>query len=219
MLEIKDLQFNYEKDQDLLRNISFTANNGDIIWLKGSNGSGKSTLLRIIAQLIDTEIEIYLDGKLIINREELLSNLIYIPSEPYLFDYLTGEENAKFIQQLFNISHEDFNGFFFKMIEKFNMETALKQPVQEYSLGMRHKLYWSAFFARKSSSIILLDEPFSSLDSDAQKIAKNILIDHAKKGSIIIFVSHLPEICKQIATRCFLLEHGKIKETELSAIQ
>ncbi|MBG9832092.1 MULTISPECIES: ABC transporter ATP-binding protein [Bacillus cereus group] len=214
MLYIQNLNFRYDKNLKLLENISFSANPSDIIWLKGDNGCGKTTLLRIIAQLINTESEISFKGKLIENRKELLANLTYIPAEPYLFNYLTGAENADFFQQLFHIDQKQFLISFLKMIYDFQMDHALGQFVQEYSLGMKHKLYWSAVLARKSS-IILLDEPLSSFDSDAQKLAINILKQKASEGSIILFTSHLSEISAKLATRILVLHEGNLKEEKL----
>ncbi|KZE06701.1 ABC transporter ATP-binding protein [Bacillus mycoides] len=207
MLEIKNLHFQYEKNNPLLKDISLLANRGDIIWLRGPNGCGKSTLLRIIAQLIETDCELYYDQKLVNSREELLAHLMYIPSEPYLFDYLTGEENVAFLKSLFNVNIEQFSSYFNELIDQFQMKDALKQFVQEYSLGMRHKLYWSAAFAR-NSSIILLDEPFSSLDSESQEVAIRLLKSKAEEGAIIIFVSHLSEISTRLASRSLVLEDG-----------
>ncbi|WP_044795567.1 ATP-binding cassette domain-containing protein [Bacillus cereus] len=209
MLEIKKLKFQYEENIPLLQNISFSANPGDIIWLQGSNGCGKSTLLRIIAQLIEVDYELYYNQKNFESKEEVLTNLIYIPSEPYLFDYLTGEENAEFLRTLFDISKTEFHQFFSKMTEEFQIKHALQKFVQEYSLGMRHKLYWSAVFSR-SAPIILLDEPFSSLDNNSQEIAIRMLKQKATEGAIIIFVSHLPEISEKLATRGMTLEDGTI---------
>lgn len=214
MFYIQNLNFRYDKNLKLLENISFSANHGDIIWLKGDNGCGKTTLLRIIAQLINVESEISFKGKLIENRKELLANLTYIPAEPYLFNYLTGTENADFLQQLFNVDQKQFSSSFLKMINEFQMDHALDQFVQEYSLGMKHKLYWSAVLARKSS-IILLDEPFSAFDSDAQKLAINILKRKASEGSIILFTSHLSEISTKLATRVLVLHEGNLKEKKL----
>ncbi|KFN02621.1 ABC transporter ATP-binding protein [Bacillus clarus] len=209
MLEIKNLKFQYEENIPLLQNISFSAKPGDIIWLQGSNGCGKSTLLRIIAQLIEVDYELYYNQKKMGSKEEILTDLIYIPSEPYLFDYLTGEENAEFLQTLFDISESDFHKFFLEMTEEFKVKHVLQKFVQEYSLGMRHKLYWSAVFAR-NAPIILLDEPFSSLDKSSQEIAIRMLKQKAAEGAIIIFVSHLPEISDKLATRGLTLEDGTI---------
>ncbi|HDR7951290.1 TPA: ABC transporter ATP-binding protein [Bacillus toyonensis] len=214
MFYIQNLNFRYDKNLKLLENISFSANSGDIIWLQGDNGCGKTTLLRIIAQLMHAESEISFRGKLIENRQELLANLTYIPAEPYLFNYLTGLENADFFQQLFNIDQQRFSSAFLKMTNKLQIDHALDQFVQEYSLGMKHKLYWSAMLTRKSS-IILLDEPLSAFDSDAQKVAIDILKQRATAGSIILFTSHLSEISTKLATRVLVLNEGYLQEKKL----
>lgn len=168
--------------------------------------------MRIIAQLIDTDCEIHYHGREITDERQVLSQLSYVPVEPYLFDYLTGQENANFIQALFDIPEEQFNQEFSSMIDKFQMRHALRQFVQEYSLGMRHKLYWSSVLARKTS-IILLDEPFSSFDPEAQEVASKILLDRAKDGALVIFVSHLKDLSRKIATRTFKIENGLLQES------
>lgn len=213
MFEIKDIQFKYEKnDENLLIDTSIQAHKGDIIWLKGENGVGKSTLLKIIAQLIPSNQKFFLDGKLITEREEILSQLIYIPSEPYLFEYLTGRENSEFIQKIFNVEQKKFEEKFDEYSRNFKIDENLGQFVQEYSLGMRHKLYWSSVFSRSTKKIILLDEPFSSMDAYSQQYAKKLLTDLSSEGSIIIFVSHLQEISEELANKLFVLEDGSIKE-------
>lgn len=213
MFEIKEINFGYEKDRLLLKNIHLSASPGEIIWLRGANGSGKTTLLRIITQLIETDSQVYFKGRLSQSREEILSQVTYIPSEPYLFDYLTGKENADFFQALFDIPQDHFESFS-TMIHQFGMDEALDQFVKDYSLGMRHKLYWSAVFARETS-MYLLDEPFSPLDQDSQEVAMNMLINRAEQGSIILFVSHLNEISRKLATRSLVLENGELRESEV----
>lgn len=214
MFEARNLRFSYHTGNDILKNVSFIAEPGDIIWLQGSNGSGKSTLLRILAQIEESYGEIFYNNQLIESRKLLLSHLTYIPEEPYLFDYLTGVENVHFLQGLFSIS-ENQNREIFKMLSQFELEEALTKLVQEYSLGMRHKLFWSVMFSRQSD-IFLLDEPFSAFDTDAQKIAEQVLKDKAKQGAIIIFVSHLEDISLKLATRNFRLEDGELIEIPLS---
>ncbi|EJR63020.1 hypothetical protein IK5_05864 [Bacillus cereus VD154] len=118
------------------------------------------------------------------------------------------------MQQIFNVDQKQFSSTFLKMINQFQMDHALDQFVQEYSLGMKHKLYWSAVLARKSS-IILLDEPLSAFDIDAQKLALAILKQKASEGSIILFTSHLSEISDTLATRVLVLQEGNLKEEKI----
>ena len=211
MFHVEDLSFRYDKNVKLLEHLSFSASGGDIVWIKGANGCGKTTLLRIIAQLVPAQSKLYLKDKLIENRAELLRHLTYIPSEPYLFDYLTGKENAHFLQKLFDVNDKQFSTSFGRMIEQFQMSDALDQFVEQYSLGMRHKLYWSAVFARESS-ILLLDEPFSALDDHAQQVAITILKHKAAAGTVILFTSHLAELSNTVATRSFILSKGALVE-------
>lgn len=213
MLELRNIYFEFTKGSPVLEDVQLFIRPGDIVWLEGANGSGKSTLLRIIAQLIGAKGEIYFQDKRVQNREDLLPHLVYFPDEPYLFEYLTGEENARFLQSLFAIGEKRFEQLFYPLASCFGLNQFLSHYVQEYSLGMRHKLYWAAMFARKAQ-IYLLDEPFASFDFETQELAKELLIEKAREGAVVLFVSHLQEIGEKLASVRYRLANGKLKKGE-----
>lgn len=214
MLELKEMYVEYTKGKPILNRLSLQIHPEEIVWIQGANGSGKSTLLRSIAQLTEAHGEILFEHNRIERREDLLSHLAYFPDEPYLFDYLTGEENARYMQQLFAIPDDDFEQLFYPLASCFGLTPSLHHYVQEYSLGMRHKLYWASMFARDTTSIYILDEPFASFDRETQEFAKNLLTERAHSGAMILFVSHLHELGNQLATTCYSLENGQLKRRE-----
>lgn len=213
MLELKDIYFEYTKGNPVVNHLHLQIQPGEIVWLHGANGSGKSTLLRIIAHLVEAKGEIAFENKRVEQREDLLPHLAYFPDDPYLFEYLTGEENARYLQSLFAIPDKQFEQLFYPLASCFGLTPSLHHYVQEYSLGMRHKLYWAALFAR-NAKVYLLDEPFAPFDQETQKFAKKLLKEKAQAGALILFVSHLQEIGKELATVTYSLEEGQLKRGE-----
>ncbi|MBP9096981.1 MAG: ABC transporter ATP-binding protein, partial [Ignavibacteria bacterium] len=82
LLEIKGIEFSYEKDKKFLENISFSVNEGDVLAIIGRNGSGKSTLVKIISRIINNYSgNVSYSGKDIKNYEhkEFSRNISYLP--------------------------------------------------------------------------------------------------------------------------------------------
>ncbi|PDO11209.1 MAG: hypothetical protein BLM47_03165 [Candidatus Reconcilbacillus cellulovorans] len=212
MLEVRHLCFAYESGRMILNGASFVAHPGDLIWLQGTNGSGKTTLLRILARLLEAEGELalHVGGRAIRERSKWLEYVAFSPAEPYLFEYLTGAENVEFLRSLFAIPAESFAKRFRVWTKRFGLEEALNRPVQEYSLGMRHQLYWAVLAAR-DAAVYLLDEPFSALDDRSREHCKAWMQEASQNGKIVVLVTHVAEF-GMTATRTLRLVEGKIEE-------
>jgi ABC-2 type transport system ATP-binding protein len=106
MFKIKNLSARID-NKLIFDHASLQLKKGEIIWLQGENGSGKTTFLKILAYLIHpenigNELSLSIDQQKI-SLEELKYHLTFIPSQPYLFDYLTGNENIEYLMSLFNL--------------------------------------------------------------------------------------------------------------------
>lgn len=150
-------------------------------------------------------------GGEILCGEDLLAETMYIPDQPFLFEYLTGKENAQYIQQLYKIDPKHFNNYFHKAIVQFKMEKALGELVGSYSTGMRHKLFISAMLPRPCK-VLLLDEPFSNLDKEAQFLALQWIERLKNEGVLVLLVSHLDEISEKVATKTIHLSNQGLVE-------
>lgn len=105
MLEITNLNFGYDS-KDVFQNASFSLEDKDIILLQGENGVGKTTFYKILSGIITIKLnfstKIMLDGKLI-DMIDLRHSVNYIPSVPYLFDYLNGWDNIDYLLKFFKM--------------------------------------------------------------------------------------------------------------------
>ncbi|WP_062306657.1 ABC transporter ATP-binding protein, partial [Alicyclobacillus sendaiensis] len=192
LLAFEDVTFHYSPGQSVLEGVNLEVRPGEVVWIRGPNGAGKSTFLRIAAQLLQPQAgNIRFRGHLLLPRSRwYLEEMAYIPAEPYLFDYLTGRENAEFIRYLFSIPRGDMDTWLQRAEAEFGLVGALDRLVRDYSLGMRHKLYWAAMLAR-SARIFLLDEPFSPLDHDSRTAMIQELMARVAQGAAVLFTTHV----------------------------
>ncbi|UXS21656.1 ATP-binding cassette domain-containing protein [Staphylococcus delphini] len=166
MIEILNLNLKIEDNVD----IQITECN--VYWLQGPNGSGKTTLFKILSGLYnkqfessDNTINFYINENIVsLNEFKNITN--FIPSEPYLFEYLTGQQNIDYLIELFDLNHK--RELIMELVNSFNLNSSLNKMVKDYSLGMKAQLYLSVSIYREKK-LHLIDEIINSLDNLSQK--------------------------------------------------
>lgn len=185
MLQISKLHKKYG-DKTILDIDTLELHSG-IIHLKGINGSGKTTFSKIIAGLIPFSGDVLLDNKFRPNRDRVTYRRLvnYAESEPNFPEFLTANDLIQFIGKAKGASAEDID----LMSETFGVNEYLYDHVGTYSSGMLKRLSLCLAFLG-DPSLIILDEPFNTLDTEATEILiRTIDAYHAKKVSFLL-VSH-----------------------------
>lgn len=184
MLLIENLSKKY-KNKIILNNFNLLLKDGEILLISGENGCGKSTLLKMISTLIN-----YDSGKISIsdydckkNRNKYLKNLGAFIETPLLYDTLSGYENLKILSRIKGNDNLD------TIINIFSTTSFIHEKVENYSLGMKQKIGIMMAFINLPK-VVLLDEPFNSLDSNSKLNLVNYIKDYSKLGNIIIIISH-----------------------------
>ena len=200
-LEFKKISFSYPSNsREIIKNLSFKINKGEILGISGDSGIGKTTLAEIILGLQNPS-----SGKILLNNKKInltksnFRNIIsYIPQKTFLFD-ATIDENITLFEK--NVDYKKLN--LIKKICNINFEKKGKNSFvgetgnklsggQIQRIGIARGLY-------RNHSILILDEPTSSLDKTNENlIIKNIL--KFKKNNTLIIISHNPKIlsfCKR----------------------
>lgn len=159
-----------------------------IYWLKGENGIGKTTLLKSIAGLIPFEGTIQLQG-ISIKREPIRFRQLvnYAEAEPLYPGILTGKDLINFYKQTKQATQEQAD----ELIEIFDIGSFVGERIGTYSSGMAKKLSLVLAFIGKAN-LILLDEPFITLDQKALHVLPELITAYAQKGSSFIISSHQP---------------------------
>ena len=211
LLEVKNLNFKYD-NKIVLEGLNFKLEDKECIWIQGINGAGKSTLLKILSGIIKMDVNISFRGDKVQDINIYKKEIAYIPDYPMLYDFLTGKENLELIMNLWQIKKtSDYLERAYFLAEKFHLKDDLFKSVHQYSLGMKHKLFFISMFAR-NPNILFLDEPFSAWDQQSYSIAVALLKDYINEGNSIIYISHLKYLQDDLATKVLLLEDKRLKE-------
>ncbi len=207
-IEIENLSFSYDNETYIFEGTRLRLERGRIYLLTGDNGSGKSTLMRLMAGLISEKKTYHIQwyDKKWDSFIQLKNKIMYIKETPYLYDYLTGTENLELLMDVLEV--EDKNKVY-QNVGVYHLEHDLDKLVKEYSLGMRYKLFLCVAFSMKVE-MILLDEPFSSLDNSAQKNAEDMLKSYVNGGGIAMIATHIEEYINKYKQYQYNIEEGKL---------
>ena len=189
----------------VLDNISFNQKEGEIISLIGASGIGKSTLLKCLAGLCDTN-----SGSIILDRNEIHDidankrKISYVFQESPLFPHMNVLQNI-----LFNMKEYDQNRLNF-LLEKTEIENLINRFPYELSGGENQRAAVVRSLIR-NPDLLLLDEPFSNLDTLSKKYVKEIVFEIIKESNITtIIVNHDIEESLEISDRIMIINSGKI---------
>ncbi|MGM0369192.1 MAG: ABC transporter ATP-binding protein [Bacillota bacterium] len=213
-LEVDDLAFKYNNsEQDVLKNISFDVQQGDIVCILGESGSGKSTVLRLLAGLEKpSKGRIEIDDQLMVNNDIFIlpeNRGIGVVFQDYaLFPHMTVAENILFgIKDKAKEYKEDK---LHDLLELIGLKEHKAKYPHQLSGGQQQRIALARSLAI-DPSLVVMDEPFSSLDANLQSQIRGDLKEiMTTTGTTSIFVSHDKDDAINIADRIIVLEEGKI---------
>ena len=207
VLEVKNINKFFGKKQ-ILKDISFDIEEGEILGFVGPNGSGKTTTIKIILGLQKASSgEVYINGDNIKeNFENAIRKVGAIVESPDMYMYLSGLDNLKLVANYYNISHDKIDS----IVEFVGLKDRIKDTVSKYSLGMRQRLGIAQAILNKPN-LLIVDEPTNGLDPSGIIEFRKMLKELAKKEKMSIFISshNLAEI-ENICDKVLLINEGEI---------
>ena len=199
-IEFKNVSFRYNEDTPVLKDVSFTAKQGEVTALVGISGSGKTSILRLISRLYDYDKgHILIDGKDIknISTDSLFKNISIVFQDVTLFNtsimenIRLGRENASDEEVKKAAKLANCMDFIEKLPEGFN--TNIGENGAELSGGERQRISIARAFL-KNAPILILDEIAASLDVDNEKQIQDSLNKLIKDKTVIIISHRLKSI-------------------------
>jgi len=205
ILEIKHLKKYYGKIRGV-EDVSIKLNSGEAYGFIGPNGAGKSTTIRTLMNLINkTSGTILINGKELDKNDLEIKKLIgYLPSEIYLYDDLTVKEMLDFHESFYK---KNLNKRRKQLVKLFKLDESKK--VEDLSLGNTKKLGIVLAFMHEPK-ILILDEPTSGLDPIMQNTFYELLLEEKKKGTTIIYSTHILSEVSKICDRIGIIKDGVI---------
>lgn len=187
MLKVEGLGKSY-KNKEVLRELSFTVNQGEVVGLVGENGAGKSTLLSILATVQKpTAGKISLSGISYNDQQQIRKKIGYVPQELSIWEDLSVEENMKFFSKL---CWQPLSIDACQQLCQQMQLTQWKEPVSSLSGGMKRKLNMAISLIH-NPDLLLLDEPTVGIDFRSKIEIGTYLVNFAKQqNKIVIYTSH-----------------------------
>ncbi len=211
ILEVNNLNKHFGSKQ-VLFDVSFDLEEGEILGFIGPNGAGKTTTIKLILGLQSIEGgDVKINGFDIVNDfERAIARVGAIVESPDTYMYMSGRKNLELMADYYgDISKERID----EVIKLVGLENRINDKVSKYSLGMRQRLGIAAALLHQPN-VLILDEPNNGLDPEGIKEVRDLLIKLAKKEKIGILISshNLAELDNLVTNAC-IIQGGKIIAT------
>ncbi|MBM7702429.1 ABC transporter ATP-binding protein [Metabacillus iocasae] len=207
---IKNVTKTYEKE--ILKKVSLEVKRGDIVCLLGKSGCGKSTLLRCLAGLEEHEGEFLLNNEEMANVSPEKRPVVLMFQESLLFPHLTVLQNVTFALKMKKVSKLEQTKQGRHMLKKVGLAEYEKAYPSELSGGQKQRVSLARALMSKPD-LLLLDEPFSSLDEQLKKELRPWLRQLLKKeGVTAIFVTHDQEEAKLLGDVIAVMNEGRMEQ-------
>ena len=201
------------KNKQIINEISFDIEEGQIVGLLGPNGAGKTTTFYSILGLIKIDSgEVFLQGKDITTipphkRAEV--GMSYLPQEPSIFRNLSVKSNILGVAEKNFLENSDLEDFYKKTIKEFGLEAIEDSMGFVLSGGQRRKVEIARCLASRPK-LILLDEPFAGIDPLAIEDIKHVLENLSEKGISILITDHNLRETIDICNYSIVIKDGSI---------
>lgn len=211
MIEIKNVSKTYNDNIKAIDNLNLKINDGEIVGFIGLNGAGKTTAIKMMTGILVPDT-----GTITINGYDIVKDSLkakqiigYIADNPDMFLKLTGIEFINFIADIYKVPVTIRKKRIKLFGERFGLSDVLDKPMQGYSHGTRQKMMVVAALVH-DPAVWILDEPLIGLDPTSAFELKKMMREHADKGNVVFFSTHVLEVAEKLCDRIAIIDKGKI---------
>lgn len=205
IIEIKNLTKYYGKAKGI-ENVSFEVKEGEIFGFIGPNGAGKSTTIRTLLSLIyPTSGSATIFGKDCVKfGHEIKEEIGYLPSEVFYYDNMKVIDVLKYSASFYK---KDCTKRMYELAEIMGLD--LNKKVDDLSYGNKKKVGIVQGLLHEPK-LLILDEPTSGLDPLMQQTFFDLILEENKKGTTILFSSHILTEVQKLCHRVGIIKDGSI---------
>ncbi|OJF94018.1 ABC transporter ATP-binding protein [Alkalibacterium sp. 20] len=197
----------------IIKDLSLTINEGEVLGLLGPNGAGKTTLIRMIVGLIEiNEGQISVCGHDVEKEhKDALGNIGAIVENPEMYPFFSGQKNLDYFARMHtNVSKEKIA----ELVDFVNLTDRINDKVKDYSLGMKQRL-GIAQALMNDPKVLILDEPTNGLDpAGMQELRRHIRMLAKEKNVTVIVSSHLLSEIELMCDRIAIIKEGELIAVE-----
>ncbi len=220
MLKAENLIKTFEKNEkhgkkisfNAVDNISFEANEGEIVGVLGPNGAGKTTLLRMLGSLMKPtsgQVSIWSEGQLIEGEKNIKKKIGYLSGNTKLYGRLTTRELLGILGNIYGISEKNIKERTEEICEILNMSDFIDNRIEKLSTGQTQRASISRCLIHKPD-IYIFDEPTLGLDIMSSSAIVEFMKEEQKKGRTVIYSTHYMEEAEFLCDRIILINEGRV---------
>ena len=195
-------------DHDVVQDVSFSVEAGEVLGVVGPNGAGKTTTMRMLLDIIQPDQgDILLFGEPFSHLHR--SMLGYLPEERGLYRDLRVGETLEYLGTLKGMRRSEARSRSEEILDRLGMSEHRDKKVKELSKGMGQLIQLAATFLHRPR-LLVLDEPFSGLDPLNLRLVKEVLAEQQKEGVAIMLSTHQMNEVEELCSRVLMINAGRV---------
>jgi sodium transport system ATP-binding protein len=200
---------------DAVRDVSFSARDGEITGILGANGAGKSTCLRMVYGVLTPDSgRASVDGIDILGEtSKARAHLGVLPHAAGLYGNLSARENIEYFAALQGVAADRLKPRIAELSRLLGMDGFLERRAKGFSQGQRIKVALARALVHDPGNIVL-DEPTNGLDVMAIRNLREMLLALKQQGRCVLFSSHVMQEVAALCDRVVIIGHGRVLADE-----
>lgn len=196
---------------NVVRDVSFAVQPGEIVGYLGPNGSGKSTTVKMLTGLLSPSAGVVRFHGTSIEQDILgyRRRLGYVPEEPLLYSFQSGREYLELVGRLRELPSQRLRRKVDSLLDLFGLADAAHQRIGAYSKGTRQKVLIIAALLH-DPDLLILDEPDSGLDVTATLTLRHLIVALAQRGKAVLYSSHVLDLVEKLCHRVIIIHRGAV---------
>lgn len=198
---------------EALHNVSFTIGKGEVFGYIGPNGAGKTTTMKILVGLLGGfQGEVFIGGYQVPKQKAEIHKLLgYLPQNVAFQEWRTVNHALKTLGKLSGLSEAEVESRIPEILGMLALGDVRHKKISQLSGGMIQKVGLAQALLH-DPKLLILDEPLGGLDPLSRHQFKQIILELGKKGTTILFSSHILSDVQDVADRIGIISRGKIKQ-------
>jgi len=192
-----------------LRELTLEVRRGEVFGLLGPNGAGKSTTIKILMNLVQASSGSARLFGLRPQDRQVRRRIGFVPENPAPYEYLTGREFLELAAALAEVPREQTAQRVDEVLTAVNMQAAASLRIRRYSKGMIQRIAIAQALVNRPE-LLILDEPTSGLDPLGRQLVRNLILSERKRGTTILFSSHIISDVEAVCERVAVLVGGRL---------
>ena len=192
----------------VVRDVSFSVEEGDVLGLVGPNGAGKTTTIRILLDIIKADTgSVLLFGRPL--DDDAKRRIGYLPEERGLYRNMRAWDILRYLAELKGVSWASAEANARDILTRTGLYEHRFKKISELSRGMSQLIQFAATITHQPD-LVVLDEPFAGLDPVNTELLKDLVRELRNNGTTVIFSTHQMDHIEELCDRVLMINAGKV---------